>query len=190
MKETLAVIAALLAVAGNVPYVRDILIGRVKPHPYTCLVGTIVSGTVFFGMLIKGAGIGALPIATAEVFTVIIFLLSLKYGFRGITKTDKIFLAIALAGLLPWLFTSDPTLSIVVAVGIDLASLVPTFRKTWMQPTTETSALYGSNVLRHIFVLSSLQTYNIATTLHSLVMIVTNIAMTALILLHRKKRVY
>ncbi len=186
MKETLAVIAALLAVAGNLPYLRGILKGHVKPHPYTWLVGAIVSGTVFFGILAKGAGIGALPIAVSEIFTVIIFLFSLKYGFKGITNTDKIFLAVALAGLVPWLFTSDPTLSIVIAVGVDLSSLVPTFRKTWAHPSTETSLLYGSNVLRHILVLFSLQTYNIATTLHSIVMIVTNTAMTAVILFRRK----
>ncbi len=186
MKEAVAIVAALLAVAGNLPYLRDILKGRVKPHPYTWLVGAIVSGTVFFGMIAKGAGIGALPVAASEIFTVIIFLFSLKYGFKGITSTDKIFLAVALAGLLPWLFTSDPTLSIVIAVAIDLASLVPTFRKTWAYPLTETPLLYGTNVLRHILLLFSLQTYNIATTLHSLAMIGTNTAMTAVILLRRK----
>ena len=186
MKETLAIIAALLAIAGNLPYLRDILKGLVKPHPYTWLVGSIVSGTVFFGILAKGAGIGALPVAASEVFTVIIFVFSLKYGFKGITNADKIFLAVALTGLIPWLFTSDPTLSIVIAVGIDLASFVPTFRKTWMYPSTETPILYGSNVLRHILVLFSLQTYNIATTLHSIAMIVTNTAMTGIILLRKK----
>lgn len=186
LKETLAVIAALLAVVGNLPYLSDILKGRVKPHPYTWLVGAIVSGTVFFGILAKGAGIGALPVATSEIFTIIIFLFSLKYGFKGITNTDKIFLIIALVGLIPWLFTSDPTLSIVIAVSIDLASLVPTFRKTWSYPSTETPILYGSNVLRHILVLFSLQTYNIATMLHSLAMIATNTAMTLIILLRKK----
>lgn len=181
MKELLAIIAALLAIAGNLPYLWDILKGRVKPHPYTWLVGAIVSGTVFFGILAKGAGIGALPIAVSEIFTIIIFLFSLKYGFKGITNTDKIFLAVALVGLIPWFFTSDPTLSIVIAVGIDLVSLVPTFRKTWAHPSTETPILYGSNMVRHILVLLSLQTYNLATTLHSIAMIVSNSAMLAII---------
>lgn len=187
MKETLAIIGALLAAAGNLPYLWDILKGRVQPHPYTWLVGAIVSGTVAFGIVVKGAGIGALPIAVSELFTVIIFLFSLKYGFKGITNTDKVFLALALAGLIPWFFTEDPTLSIVIAVGIDLASLMPTFRKTWAHPSTETYVLYGANALRHIFVLFSLQTYNIATMLHSIAMILTNSVMVGILFTRKRK---
>lgn len=187
MKETLAVIAALLAIAGNLPYLWDILKGRVKPHPYTWLVWSIVSATVFFGMLAKGAGIGALPTAAAEIFTVIIFLFSLKYGFKGITRTDTIFLVVALLGLIPWFLTQDPTLSVIIAVGIDLIAFVPTLRKTWVQPKSETSILYSTNVLRHVLALCSLQTYNIATTLHSLAMITTNTLMVLFILLRKKK---
>lgn len=137
-------------------------------------------------MLAKGAGIGALPVAVSEVFTLIIFLFSLKYGFKGITKTDTVFLVIALGAIVPWVLTNDPTLSVVIAVGIDLVAFVPTLRKTWAHPSTETPILYGSNVLRHILALFSLQTYNVATTLHSLAMIVTNTAMIVIILLRKK----
>ncbi len=187
MKETLAIVAALLAIAGNIPYLWDILKGRVKPHPYTWLVWSIVSGTVFFGMLAKGAGIGALPTAASELFTLIIFLFSLKYGFKGITRTDTTFLFIALAGLVPWALTQDPTASVVIAVGIDLVAFAPTLRKAWMYPSTETPILYGSNVLRHVLALLSLQAYNVATVLHSIAMIIANTAMTAIILLRKRK---
>ncbi len=189
MKEILAVIAALLAIAGNLPYLLDIVKGRVKPHPYTWLVWSIVSATVFFGMLAKGAGIGALPTAASEMFTIIIFLFSLKYGFKGITKTDTAFLLVALAGLVPWALTNDPTVSVVIAVGIDLVAFAPTLRKTWLRPATETPLLYGSNVLRHVLALFSLQTYNIATMLHSIAMIAANSTMVAFILARPKRGV-
>lgn len=185
MKEILAITAALLAIAGNIPYVRGTLKGVIKPHPYTWLVGSIVSGTVFFGILVKGAGIGSLPVATSGLFTILIFLLSLRYGFKGVTPSDKLFLAAALLGLVPWAFTNDPTLSVVIAVAVDLASFVPTFRKTWVYPSTEAPTLYAANVIRHILGLFSLQTYNLATTLHSIAMIFSNSGMLAVIL--RKK---
>ena len=102
MKETLAIIGAVIAVVGNVPYLLDVIKKRVEPHPYTWLVWTIVSGVTFFGQVAKGAGIGALPTAAAEIFTVIIFLFSLQYGFKNIVKTDTYFLIFALLGLIPW----------------------------------------------------------------------------------------
>lgn len=186
MKEAFAIIAALLAIAGNLPYLFDILKGRVKPHPYTWLVWSLVSCIIFFGQVAKGAGIGALPTAASAIFTIIIFLFSLKYGFKGITKTDTAFLILALAGIVPWILTSDPTVSVIIAVSIDLIAFGPTLRKTWNHPATETPILYGSNVLRHALALFSLQTYNIATTLHSIAMITTNTVMTMIILLRKK----
>lgn len=187
MKESFAIVAALLAVAGNIPYLIDIVRGRVKPHAYTWFVWTLVSGIVFFGQLAAGAGIGALPTAASEVFTLIIFLFSLKYGFKHVTRTDTVFLILALLGLVPWLLTKDPTVSVVIAVSIDLLAFAPTLMKTWRQPRTETPLLFGSNVVRHLLALLSLQTYNIATTLHSVAMVIVNTAMTLIVLLRRTR---
>ncbi len=186
MKETIAIVAACLAIIGNVPYLWDVFKGKVKPHPYTWLVWSIISCVVFFGQVAKGAGVGAIPTAASEIFTIIIFLFSLKYGFKKISHTDTVFLIVALLGLIPWLLTKDPTLSVVIAVSIDIIGFIPTLRKTWNHPETEVPILYSMNVLRHILMLFSLEAYNIATTFHSFAMIITNTLMTYFII--RKKK--
>ncbi len=187
MKETVAIIASILAIFGNVPYLRDIIRRKIQPHPYTWLVWSIVSCIIFFGQVAKGAGIGALPTAASEVFTIIIFFFSLQHGFKNIKKIDTLFLIIALLGIIPWLLTNDPTISVIIAVSIDLVAFMPTIRKTFLHPETESPILYGTNVLRHILMLISLKAYNIATTLHSIAMITTNTIMTVLILRKNKK---
>ncbi len=187
MKETFAIIAAALAIAGHVPYLRDVVRGRVRPHAYSWFVWSVVSGVVFFGQLIKGAGVGVIPTAASEIFTIIIFLFSLRYGFKETTYTDTLFLIIALLGLIPWWLTRDPTLSIIIVVAIDFIAFLPTLRKTWIKPKTENPILYGSNILRHTLALFSLQTYNVATTIHSISMIIANTLMTAFIIRRRGK---
>ncbi len=187
-KELIAGIAAILAIAGNIPYLLDILKGRVKPHPYTWMVWSLVSCIIFFGQLAKGAGVGAIPTAASEIFTLIIFFLSIRHGFRGIKHIDTFFFVCALIGVGIWIITKDPTYSVIIAVTIDLIAFVPTLRKTWRYPTTETPVLYSSNVLRHILALFSLQAYNIATTLHSIAMITSNTLMTFFILRHKTKK--
>ena len=186
MKEGVAIAAAIVAIIGNIPYLRDVIKKRVQPHPYTWLVWTVVSAITFFGQVAKGAGIGALPTAAAEIFTVIIFFFSLRYGFKQITKTDTYFLIVALLGLIPWIITKDPTISVIIAVAIDLVAFIPTLRKTWRHPRSETPLLYSMNVLRHAMTLFSLSTYNIATTLHSIAMIVTNTSMTGIIVIRKE----
>lgn len=188
MKETLAIIASVLAIIGNIPYIKDVINKKTKPHPYTWLVGSIVSCIIFFGQLAKGAGIGALPTAASEIFTVIIFIFSIKYGFKNIKKIDTFFLVISLFGIIPWILTKDPTISIIIAVSVDMIAFAPTVRKTLIYPKTETPILYVMNVFRHIFMILSLRSYNIATTLHSIVMIIVNTLMSFLIL--RKKNQY
>lgn len=186
MKFAIAVVAAILALVGNIPYLVDIVRKKVKPHPYTWLVWTIVSATIFFGQVAKGAGIGALPTLASEIFTLIIFLFSLRYGFGQIKKSDTYFLVAALIGLVPWLLTKDPTLSVIIMVSIDFIAFIPTLRKTWQFPETEIPILYAMNALRHFLALFSLQAYNIATMLHSLVMIVLNTCMTLMIVVPRR----
>ncbi|MCA9352771.1 hypothetical protein KC901_01160 [Patescibacteria group bacterium] len=185
MKETLAIIAAILAFVGNISYLRDVFKNRVHPHPYTWFIWSIVSMTTFVGGLVKGAGIGALPTGVAEAFTIIIFLFSLKYLFQRkaghIRTIDHYFLVAALIGLIPWALTKDPTISVVIVVLIDIIAFIPTLRKTWTHPETERPLLYEMNVARHILTLFSLNAYNIATTFHSIAMICTNTLMTAFI---------
>jgi hypothetical protein len=182
MKISIAIIAAILAFVGNISYLKDVFKGKVHPHPYTWFIWSIVSMTTFFGGLVKGAGIGALPTGIAEGFTVIIFLFSLRYLFnrsmRHIRMIDNYFLVVCLLGLIPWALTKDPTISVVIVVIIDVLAFIPALRKTWNHPETEQPLLYEMNISRHILTLFSLQAYNVATTFHSIMMICTNTIMT------------
>jgi hypothetical protein len=188
IKTIIAIVASILAVIGNVPYLIDVIRKKVEPHAYTWFVWTIVSATIFFGQVAKGAGVGAIPTLASEIFTLIIFLFSLRYGFKHVKRIDTVFLIIALLGLIPWLLTKDPTISVIIVVTIDLIAFIPTLRKTYAAPHTETPILYSMNAARHFLALFSLQAYNIATTLHSLAMIIVNSVMTIIIVRGRGKR--
>lgn len=186
MKEILGVVAALIALAAYVPYLRGIRSGIVQPHPYTWIISALVSGIILAGQISGGAGVGALPTATSAVLTLLIFLLSLKNGLRHVTTIDTVFLALAVCSIVPWLLTKDPTVSVILAVSIDLIAFVPTIRKTWVTPSSESSLLYGANVIRHILTLFSLETVTIATSLHSIVMMLSNMGVTLIITLRAK----
>ncbi|QQS18167.1 hypothetical protein IPL68_06045 [Candidatus Saccharibacteria bacterium] len=117
------------------------------------------------------------------------FYFSLRHGFANIVRSDNYYLAAALLGLIPWAITHDPTFSVIIAVAIDLTASTMTIRKTWRKPASETPVLYGANVLRHILTLFSLQSYNIATTLHSIAMLATNTTMTSIIVLKKPRTI-
>lgn len=186
MKETFAIISAVLVIVANISYSLDIIIGRVKPHSYTWFVWSVVNGIVLGGQFVSGAGVGALPTLVNEILTLVNFLRSLKYGYRAITWIDTGFLVIAIAGIMIWLATNDAKYSVILAVAIDLTAFVPTLRKAWTDPKTETKLLYGANLVRHVFALLSLEAYNVATALHSIAMLVTNSLMTGILIFRQK----
>lgn len=188
-KVLFATVASVLAVIGNTSYLKETIQGKVSPHPYTWFIWSIVSLTTFFGGLEKGAGIGALPTGIAEGFTILIFLFAL-FQFRKskekIHASDHVFFVVAILGLIPWYITKDPTLSVVTVVCIDVIAFIPTLRKAWQRPDSEHPLLFGMNVLRHALTLFALSAYNVATTFHSVAMIITNTVM--VFLLARKKK--
>jgi hypothetical protein len=186
MKEVFSLVGVAFAVAGNIHYVRQIDRG-VEPHPYTWALGTLVTAITLVGIVLKGGGAGAWPVAVSLCFTAAIFFYSLRYGIKHIVPLDTALLVVALVGLVPWFITKDPTLSVAIAVMVDTLSFVPTIRKTWRHPHTEVPVLYATNVARHALILLSLEAYVLATTLHSVVMIVVNILMVALIVWRRGK---
>ncbi len=188
MKETIVIIASTLAIIGNIPYARDVIKGKITPHAYTWFLWSIVSLVTFFGQVQAGAGIGAIPTLASEIFTILIFIFSLKNGFKYTTHSDTIFLIIALLGLIPWIYTKDPTLSVVIVVIIDAIAFIPTIRKAYKNPGSENVLLFQTNALRHTLALFTLQNYNIATTFHSIVMIITNTIITGVILKQKSKR--
>ncbi len=187
MKEIFVIVASALAIYGNYGYLKDVINHKVKPHPYTWFIWGIVSMVVFFGQLQKGAGIGVIPTFFAEIFIILIFFFSLKNGFKNIKKTDHYFLLLAIFGLVPWYLTGDPTLSVVIVVIIDVIAFMPTVIKTWEKPKSERAFFYELNIVRHILSLCSLQSYNIATTFHSIVMIFANASIPLTIYLKNRK---
>lgn len=189
MKEFVIILAVSMSIIGNVPYLIDVIKKKIKPHPYTWFIWSIVSAVTFFGQLLKGGGAGVIPTAFAEIFTIIIFIFSLQYGFKHIDRKDNYFLIAALIGLIPWIMTKDPTISVIVVVCIDVIAFIPTLIKTYKRPDSEISILYIMNVTRHMLTLLLIRRYNIATSLHSVVMIVTNTLMAIFILRHKFKNI-
>lgn len=176
--EIAVVVAIGLAIVGNVGYFGSVLKGEIQPHPVTWFIGSIVSAVTFFGAVVKGGGVGVWPILASEIFTILIFLFSLRLAmqtdFRIVKKRDWIFLAVCLLGIIPWYLTNDPTISVILVVTIDVISFIPTLLKTKNNPGSENGILFICNILRHILILFTLANINIATSLHSFAMITIN----------------
>jgi len=187
IKLIFAILAVLLAVFGSfLPYLRDIFKKKTKPHTYTWLIWTITQGVATAGLLYGNGGWGALDLLIGTFFVFAIFLISLKYGTRNITKSDTIILMVSLLAIIVWLQMRNPLVAVLMVTAIDFAGYLPSFRKSFQEPWTETVSSWLIFSLGNIFVILSLNEYNLLTLTYVMMMTVANIIIAVICLMRRR----
>jgi len=165
-KTIISLFTVILTFIGYIPYIWNTLKKKTTPHSFTWFIFTLVGG-IAFGLQVKGgAGVGSWPLLTNTIFCFLVFVLSLKTGEKNITYSDIIFLTLALCSLFLWIVVKQPVLSVILATGVEVLGFIPTVRKSWNKPYSETLWIYVAVVIRHIGSIFALQRFNILTVLY------------------------
>lgn len=189
-KTIVSTVAIVLTFIGYVPYLRDLLNGKTRPHIFSWLIWGIVTSIIFALQISAGAGIGAYVTLAVAGLSFAIFLLGLRNGNRDIKQLDVIFFVLALLTIPLWLVVKQPVLSIVLLSTIDMLGFVPTIRKSWKDPYSETMALYVITTFRHALSILGLLEYNIVTMLFPVTWVFANACFAVLLIVRRKKLGY
>ena len=141
-KIVLGVIASIVGFVGYVPYFRDMVLARTRPHGFSWFVWRLLTGIAFFAQVAKGGGAGAWVTGFSAIVCLCIAGLAFFYGERQITKADWFSFGGALLGLVLWQLTNDPLLAIVLITITDALAFAPTFRKAYYKPDEETASTF------------------------------------------------
>lgn len=165
----------VIAVVSYSIYLRDMFRGKTKPHSLTWFIWALLNSFIFFQQMTHDAGPGAWVTGTAAAANVVIFLLSLKYGEKHITKLDWLCLVSALAIFAFWFQTSDAVISVILACIIFVLGFTPTIRKAWRRAQEETVPTFVLNSLKFFIALFALESFTIITALYPMTLFVLNI---------------
>jgi hypothetical protein len=177
LKIILSIISAIIVTIAYFPYFRDIVLLKTKPHSYTWFIWIITQCTAIAGMWVGGGNWGLLSTIFGTIMVAIVFLLSLKYGTKNITKEDTIILIAALIAVLVWWQLDQPVLSIIMVTLIDVIGYLPTFRKSYKEPWSETLVTWFMFVVSNIFAILSLSQYNLLTATYIFAITAANISL-------------
>ena len=130
-------ISTVLGIYCTVPYVRAILRRSTKPHQFSWLVFVIMNGIVTLSQLLAGGRASVLVSFTFFAGSLIIFVLSLKYGTRNTSKWDKALFACALVTITVWIITKSNAAAIWLTVVIDVIATSMTILKIAKEPHSE-----------------------------------------------------
>ena len=186
MKTFFAVIAAVIGVAAFYPYLRDTFSLKTKPHAYTWLIWTITQGTATAAIWYGGGGLGGLNLAICTFLIASVFFFSLRFGTKNITKADTAVLVAALVAIIFWWRLHEPVLAVLMVSLIDILGYIPSFRKSYREPWSETLVSWAAFVVSDIFALLALREYNLLTMTYIISIAVSNAALVFFCLSRRR----
>ncbi len=186
-KEIIGVIATVLTFVAYIPYYRDILRGKTRPHVYTWSLWGLLTILLVALQIKGGAGPATWVTAAAGILCMGVVLLSLKNGKKDITMSDTVVGVLSLAAICFWLIVDQPVVSITLVIIADILAFIPTVRKSYYQPYTETLSLYITNAFRFGLALFAVKQYNYLSSSWIVAWIVGNIALSIIIIVRRKQ---
>ena len=187
-KEAVGLFSILIAACIYLPYLRLTLQKKIVPHPFTWGVWVLLTGTAFFAQVADGAGPGAWMNAFVAVICVVIFIATLKYGYKEPSKADRVALIMAIGSVIAWRLMGDPLWAVVMVSLGNTISYVPTVRKSFRAPYSESAAFFAINASRHAVSLFALAHVSLTTALFPAVLIVNN-SLFALFLMVRRQKI-
>lgn len=186
IKLVFAVLSTIITIAAYYPYIRDIFLKKTKPHAYTWLIWGITQGTATAALIYGGGNLGAMSLLVGTIMVIAIFLLSLKFGTRNITKSDTLVLIIGLLAIIVWWQLKNPLLAVVMVTVIDALGFLPTYRKSFVDPWSETISFWGAMAISNVLALLAIAEYNSLTVTYLIMLTVANTILLTLCISRRK----
>jgi hypothetical protein len=145
MLIALALFAAAVQVVGGGIYIRETLRGATQPNRVTWFLWGAAPMIATAIVLVEGKATWAtLPVFMAGFVPMLTFVASYfnPRGYWHLGRFDYVCGALGLAALVAWLIASEPVVAFVMLVLTDGLAALPTIRKAWSHPETETAAAY------------------------------------------------
>ena len=118
---------------------------------------------IFALQISDNAGPGAWVTLVTAILSLTIFALGIRQGDKDITKSDTLSFVAAIFALGLWLFAEQPVATTVLLVTVGMLGFIPTIRKSWNKPYTETISTYAINSFRQGLSFFALTNYSILT---------------------------
>ena len=135
-------LAIALALFGAVRYVIDTWRGSTQPHRVTWTLWAL-EGILAYAVEIQAhVGLASLMTLVLGLIPCVVVAASFRNP-QAVWKIDRIDVAcgaVSLLGLLFWLLVNEPTVALLSFVTADFIAALPTYRKSWTNPESESGS--------------------------------------------------
>jgi len=184
-KDFLGLLAVAFSLTGHCAYFWSVYRKRTKPHAFSWIIWSLLTGIGFFAQIAKGAGPGAWAMGVTSVGCIVGAILGLFWGEKDIRKSDVIAFLGGLSAIPLWYFTRDPLSAAIVITIVEIFAFYPTFRKSYFKPHEELAFAYAIDVAKYAITLFAMKQYSLAALLYPIFIIVFQSGFVAMLLYRR-----
>ncbi len=177
-------LAAALSVFGSASYVRDTLRGTTSPHRVTWGLWALEGILAYVVETEQHVGLASLMTLALGLMPLVVFGASFKNSHVAwrIDALDVICGVMSLAGLVFWAVVNEPTVALVSFVAADFIAALPTYRKSWRSPESETARVFVMGAVNTGITLLTLRDFTTAGALFPGVIMMTDSILSVMIL--------
>jgi len=186
-KIWLGYLSTLIAFIAFAPYFWDVYKGTTKPHAFSWLIWTILQAIGFAAQVYGHAGPGAWATGLSGLFCLIIAVVAFKKGEIKFVTFDWVALVGAFLAIILWLLTKNPFYSVLLISVCDFIGFLPTYRKAYHLPFTETLSEYGLSSIKEVVAILALRTFSFITTFYIASLAISNLVFVSMVLVRRRK---
>ena len=137
-------LAAALSLVGAYGYIRDTLRGTTSPNRVTWSLWGVEGVLAFFVEIQQHVGLASLMTLMLGLVPcgVVVASFRNRNAVWKLGPFDAVCGAVSIGGLVFWAFINEPTVALVSFVLADQMAALPTVRKSWLAPSTESPRLF------------------------------------------------
>lgn len=185
--EFWGLVAVVLGFIAYGLYIKGIFAGKIKPHAFSWFIWALLTTIAFFAQVSENAGPGAWVTGFTALMSYAFVIVGLGSSSRTlIEKTDWFYFIGALLAIPPWYLTGDPLWSVIIVTVIDAVAFVPTFRKSYQNPETESITASTLHGVKFIFGIIALESFTLTTALYPASLILANLVFVAMLVWRRQ----
>ena len=152
MRQLFTILSGLTIAISYIPFIRGTIRGSVVPNRASWTVWFVQDVLIASSAIMAGAGPAAVMPVIWGLGAATILILSLTKGTRGsFAGLEKACLVLSGLGILLWVTTGAPRVTLVASVSALCIGGVPTVSKAWVKPWTETMSGWLLMILGTVF---------------------------------------
>lgn len=174
------VVATALILFSQLYEIRSIFVidkktgQKTRPSRSTFWIWAVVQGMMTASYIATGeifpAGVGIAYTLTI----VVIAILSIRYGFGKWGRLDTICTFGAVVTMILWFLFKDPIVVLIASIITDAFGCVPTIKKVWQDPTSESRIAWAGTVVACVVNFGAVEVWGIASVLYLSYLLIAN----------------